>query len=134
MTPGNDPRVAIPPQRRRKLIAAISLVSAVVLLGVAAAAVTGPLFRARTVHVRGEVHLSHADVLRIAGIVGDTNVFTFDAGGAELKLERDPWIAHATVTKDFPSTLVVAIRERVPVAVAEAGGVPRLVAQDGTLL
>ena len=48
----------------------------------------------------------------IAGVTADTNVFTLDAGAAERRLERDPWIAAATVTKDLPSTLVIDVHER----------------------
>ena len=73
-------------------------------------------------------------VLRIAGVTHDTNVFTLDAGAAERRLERDPWIADATVTKDLPSTLVIDLHERIAVAVAESDGVLRLVADDGAFL
>lgn len=118
----------------RRRIAAIAFVAAVVLGATAVALTRSALFHARTIRIHGASHLSRADVLRISGIVSGTNVFTLDAGAAERRLERDPWIVEATIAKDLPSTIVVDVHERVAVAVAEVGGIPRLVADDGVLL
>ena len=127
------PRVPGPHDRVRK-IAAIAFI-AVVLLGAAAVTLTrSPYFAAHRIEVRGTSHVTRSEVLRIAGITPGTNVFTLDAGSAEARLERDPWIAQATVTKDLPSTLVIDVDERVAVAVVETGGALRLVADDGALL
>ncbi len=106
-----------------------------VLLGAAAVTLTrSPFFYARQIEVRGASHVARADILRIAAITPKTNVFTLDADAAEARLERDPWIAGATITKDLPSRLVIDIHERVAVAVVESDGVLRLVANDGALL
>ena len=119
---------------RLRKIGAISFI-ATVLLGAAAVTLTrSPFFYARTIDIRGTSHVARADVLRIATITPKTNVFMLDAQAAEVRIERDPWIAEATITKDLPSGLVIDIRERVVVAVVESGGVLRLVADDGALL
>ena len=68
-----------------------------------------PFFFADTIDVRGTSHVDRAAVLRVAQITPKTNVFTLDAGAAEARLERDPWIAEATITKDLPSALVIDI-------------------------
>jgi cell division protein FtsQ len=128
--------VAMQTDRRDRLrkVAAIVFVT-VVVLGAAAVTLTrSPFFAARTIDVRGASHVPRSEVLRIAAVAHDTNVFTLDAGAAERRLERDPWITEATVTKDLPSTLVIDIHERIAVAVAESDGVLRLVADDGALL
>ncbi len=70
----------------------------------------------------------------MAQIAVGVNVFMLDAGAAERRLEADPWVAEATISKHLPSTLVVDIQERSPVAVIESTGLLRLVAGDGTLL
>jgi cell division protein FtsQ len=131
---GPTPRpVAGRHDRLRKVVAIVFIAS--VLLGAAAVTLTrSPYFYAREIEVRGASHVARADVLRIAAITPETNVFTLDAGAAEARLERDPWIAGATITKDLPSRLIVDIDERVAVAVVEWGGVLRLVADDGALL
>jgi cell division protein FtsQ len=125
-----------PADRRDRLrkVGAIVFIT-VVVLGAATVTVTrSPFFAARTIEVRGAAHVPRSQVLRIAAVTPDTNVFTLDADAAERRLERDPWIAEATVTKDLPSTLVIDIHERIAVAVAESDGVLRLVADDGAFL
>jgi cell division protein FtsQ len=119
---------------RVRKIAAIAFIAAV-LIGAGAVTMTrSPFFDARSIEVRGTSHVARAEVLRIAAITPKTNVFTLDARAAEVRLERDPWIAHATVTKELPSGLRIDIRERVAVAVVQSEGVLRLVANDGALL
>ena len=128
----------VPPpiDRRERLrkVGAIVFVT-VVVLGAATVTLTrSPFFAARTIDVRGASHVSRSQLLRIAGVTPETNVFTLDTAAAERRLERDPWIGGATVTKDLPSTLVIDIDERVAVAVTESNGVLRLVADDGAFL
>ncbi len=127
--PASD-RPVHPPWR----IPAIAFMVVIVLLATGVTLTRTSLFGARTINVHGAAHLSRSDILRIAGIESGTNVFSFDAAAAERRLERDPWIADATIVKDLPSTVSVDIRERVAVAVVESGGILRLVADDGTLL
>jgi cell division protein FtsQ len=115
-------------------IGAIAFISTVLLVAGAVTLTRSPFFYASTIEVEGMSHVARADVLRIAAITPKTNVFTLDAGAAEARLERDPWIAEATITKDLPSRLVIDIHERVAVAVVTSGGVLRLVADDGALL
>ncbi len=122
------------PAHRPWRIPAIAFMVVVVLVAAGVTLTRTSLFAARTINVRGVAHLTRSDILRIAGIEFGTNIFTFDAVAAERRLERDPWIAHATVTKDLPSTVSIDIRERVAVAVVDSGGILRLVADDGMLL
>jgi cell division protein FtsQ len=136
-TAGSTSLADAPPSDRRdrfRKVGAIVFIT-VVVLGAAAVTLTrSPFFAARTIEVRGASHVPRSQVLRIAAVTPDTNVFTLDAGAAERRLESDPWIADATVTKDLPSTLVIDIHERIAVAVAESDGVLRLVADDGAFL
>ena len=134
MAPIDDLHVATPADHRRWRIPTVLFIAVVVLGSVALAATRGPLFHAETIRVRGIHHLSKADVLRLAGVDGSTNVFTLNAAAAERRVEADPWVADATITRDLPTTLDVEVRERAPVAVTRAGGILRLVAGDGTLL
>lgn len=134
MTPRDEPHVATPSARRRWRVPAIVFLVVVVVASAGVAATRGPFFPARTIRVEGARHLSRADVLRIADIDERTNVFTFDAGAAERRLTRNRWIAGATVTKDLPNTIDIAVREHAAVAVMASTGGLRLVAEDGTLL
>ena len=98
-----------------------------VLLGAAAVTLTrSPFFYARRSR-SGERRTSLARTSCASRpITPKTNVFTLDAGAAEARLERDPWIAGATITKDLPSRLVIDIHERVAVAVVESDAIARV--------
>jgi cell division protein FtsQ len=126
--------VADPELRRRLLPWAIAGVTVILLVAAAVGFTYTPYFHASTISVRGETHLSEAAVLRIAGLGPGTNVFHVDRLAAERRLERDPWIRSAAVTRTLPHTLTVAVSERTAVAIVTAGTTAMLVAADGTLL
>lgn len=113
---------------------AIVAITAAVVAATAVGLTRSPFVNARTIRVHGASHLTRSDVLRMAQIAVGVNVFMLDAGAAERRLEADPWVAEATISKRLPSTLVVDIQERSPVAVIESTGLLRLVAGDGTML
>jgi cell division protein FtsQ len=106
------------------------------VLGAAGFALTyTPLFHAKTITVRGEQRLSERRVLKLAGIGPATDVFHLDPGAVERRLERNPWVADAVVTKRLPSTVSVVVTERRPAALTHAAdGRLMYVAGDGTLL
>jgi cell division protein FtsQ len=128
-------RSAVEEERRHRLRPwAVAGAVAVALSAGSVTATYTPLFDARTIHVRGERHLERARVLLLAGVGPDTNLIRLDAARAEERLERDPWVADATISTDLPSTLEVRIAERTPAAVVTRGPERVLVASDGTEL
>jgi hypothetical protein len=70
----------------------------------------------------------------IAGVGQGTRLFWLRGGPIEDRLESDPWIADATVSRSLPSSLRIDIRERYPVAEFRKGRRWFLVASDGTVL
>lgn len=92
------------------------------------------MFHARSVRVGGTTELTRSEVLAASGLSRRTNVLWLDEGSVERRLEAEPWVEDATVWVDFPWTLEIAIRERVPVAVATDGIRRELMAGDGTVL
>ena len=81
------------------------------------------------VEVLGNVHHARAEVLRLADIApGDP--FLWVTRFSLRALERDPWILHTRVTRHWPDTIAVVVRERVPVLSDGAIGW----AMDGTAL
>ena len=91
-----------------------------------------PLFDLRTLSVTGAHHLSQEDVARLAGLRGRTNVLWISTSTVARRLQADPWILEARVSRTLPSTITIAIEERRAVAVLMPAG--QLVAQDGVLL
>jgi cell division protein FtsQ len=107
----------------------------IVLVGLAAVLTFTPIFAAKRVLVSGTHHVRRGAVLRMAGVGLGTNVLHADLGAITRRLEADPWIADAVVTRSLPTTLSILIVERVPVGIApDAGGTLDLVAADGTRL
>jgi cell division protein FtsQ len=132
---GTKPVLRVDEARRRTLRPWAFAGGCLVCVAIAGAGLTSsPLFHAKSIAVEGEKHLTERQVLRIAGIDQDTNVFRLDEGAVRRRLERDPWIANANVSTDLPSSVTISVLERVPVAVAITPDGRVLVAQDGTAL
>jgi cell division protein FtsQ len=116
-------------------VGVISIGAVVLLLATAWALTFTSLFHAKVVTVQGAHKLNSRKIMSLAGVFPGVDVFHLDAGGAVRKLEQDPWIASATVVKRLPSTIVISVVERAPVAlVRDAAGSLSLVAADGVLL
>lgn len=75
-------------------------------------------FRVRHVDVMGLRHESRAAVLAAAGLDAQPPLIDVSAAAIEQRLSRFAWIDAVQVAKQWPSTLVLKVRERVPVAVA----------------
>jgi cell division protein FtsQ len=86
------------------------------------------------VRVVGNAHLASARVIREAGIAPEANVLSVDLEGVEARLERDPWVASATVERSLPGTITIRVDERVAVVAVERAGAFDLIASDGTVL
>lgn len=111
--------------------------SIAVLLGMGAVAVNSPIFHARTIEVSGisrPSELSRRAVVEVAGVSRETNVLWLDTGVAERRLQANPWIAEATVSRELPATVRIDIRERMPVATVRGTGEFVVVAGDGRIL
>jgi cell division protein FtsQ len=106
-----------------------------VMVGLAAWLVANSaLFAARDIRVFGNVRLTAAEVQRLAGISIGDNVLRVGIEEAVGSLERSPWVAQASVERSLPSTLVVRVVERDPVAWLRDREGPVVVAADGTVL
>ncbi len=110
----------------------VGLVAVVAIVGGGWWASNSPLFDLRTLSVTGAHHLSRDDVARLAGLRARTNVLWFSTARVARRLEADPWVLEARVSRRLPSTVSIAIEERRAVAVLMPSN--ELVAQDGVLL
>jgi cell division protein FtsQ len=91
------------------------------------------VFDLRTLRVSGNVHLSSDQVLSVAALSDRTNILWMSDDEIEQRLEGEPWVRSADVSRTLPSTVTISIRERWPVAIAQ-GKPPLLVASDGVML
>lgn len=122
------------PTLHQRRVLSLVFVAAIGVALAAWAVTYTPIFRADHIRVMGAATLGPAAVRELAGIDGSTNVVHVDTDAVAARLTADPWIASATVDRDLPSTLVVRVVERKPVAVVAAMADPTVLASDGTLL
>ena len=91
-----------------------------------------PQLGARTIEVSGNAHVSRDEVLGAAHLALGSNVLAIDLDRASRLMGRLPWVGRATVTRQLPDTLRIAIEERTPAALVAVGGL-YLASADGTL-
>lgn len=120
---------ALAVMRHRVVRALPTLAAAGVVLGIGAAGVLGyrwvttsEQFAARYIVVYGNDRVTAKQVETMLAIRTGTNVFSVDLSALERRLEANPWIAHASVRRELPSTLRVDLTEHVPAAVVALGG------------
>jgi cell division protein FtsQ len=117
-------------RRRRRTVAAIVVTA---ILAAATFVSRSSIFAVGSVTVTGASHLSAAKVINESGVKG-RNVLWLDTGAIERALERDPWISGAVVSRSLPSSITIAIVERVPVAVIKEPADFTVVAADAAVL
>jgi cell division protein FtsQ len=119
-------------RRRRRLVGASV---AVVLAGVVWVALWSPWASVGTVELSGTVRVSRAEVLAVADAeVGRPMLFARTDDVAERIRAEQPLVRAVTVTRQWPSTLRVAVEERRPVAAVPVGAEVRLVDAEGVVV
>jgi len=106
---------------RSSLAAAFGItLAAAVWYGIPAAlswAISHPYFAITKLELDGNRRLSRQDVLEWIGIHEGASVWYSDPSRLQMRLESHPWIAHASVQRDFPRHVAISVRERRPVAI-----------------
>lgn len=85
------------------------------------------------VDVRGSRFLSEGEVRELLGQAVGKNILLLDIRSLRIRLRSSPWVADATVRRALPDLLLVDIRERVPLALAEVEQL-YLMDADGVLI
>jgi cell division protein FtsQ len=116
--------------RRRHVRLAVTA-SVVVALGWALLA--GPLLAVRTVQVDGAATLPADLVREAAGIAVGRPLLRVDVAAAEERVAQLPQVASVEVARGWPSSVVITVVERVPVAIVGEPGRRSLVDAEGVL-
>ena len=109
--------------RRLRFAGRILLAVAVLGAGVTAATgarryvTTSPRFGLRDLRIDGTHRRSKEWVAATAGVSLGQNVVELDLEAARAKLERDPWIERATLSRRLPASLSIEIVEREAAAI-----------------
>jgi cell division protein FtsQ len=104
--------------------AAFFALTVAAILGTAAWALLGSsLLVARSVRVTGAPAAQQPEVLRAAGITAGTPLIRINTAAVARRVEQITQIQSAQVSRDWPDSVVIAVRERTPaLAVASGGG------------
>lgn len=92
---------------------------------------TSPRFAVKEIQLTGATRTTRDDILKLAGISLGDNLFKLKLSAIEARLDKDPWIRQAHVTRGLPTTLHVEIEEREAAAVAVVAGHLLLVTRQG---
>lgn len=92
-------------------------------------------FAVTELDLRGAERLDATHVRTLIGLPegatgADANIFRLGLADAERRLEEDPWIASARVSRQLPNKLIVELTEERPAALVELGGL-YLTTDDG---
>lgn len=119
-------------RRRLHIVVGLGAVAAVVVLAVGS--LYSPLLHVR--HLRIEVNgpIPAASVGRLAGLSGRTLMIEVDPSRSAHRLDSDPWLGGAHVTRSWPGTVSVSVTVRTPIAVVGNAGGWAEVDQTGRVL
>ncbi len=78
--------------------------------------INSSLFAIGTVVVEGNKYMSVEDVHRVANIPERLNIFRLDIDEIKHRLTKDLRVAEVAVTRRYPSTIVISIKESQPLA------------------
>jgi cell division protein FtsQ len=110
------------------------LVAAVLVLGLLGWGLwSGPLLAVRSVQVDGATTLPAALVREAAGIQDGRSLLRIDVDAAREAVAELPQVESVTVTRGWPSRVVITVVERTPLAVVGEAGRRSLVDERGVL-
>lgn len=111
------------------------LIALVVAAGLGYGLLHTKLFALEQIEITGAEHLDRQGVLTAAGIKEREFLIRIDEASAARRIERQPWVADAVVERRWPHRVEIAVRERIPVAIAQVSeGKWALIGDDGIVL
>ena len=91
-------------------------------------------FAIERVTVVGRAHTSDSAIVEALAADYGASLLHFDADAARKRVEELGWVRAAAVSRLWPDTVHVSIRERQPIAIWQASGELRLVDADGAVI
>ncbi len=116
---------------RRRLRVLIAITAVVGTVGIVFLAIHSPFLDVDTVNVTGANHVTTAQVEAAARVHHHDALLLLDTGAIARRVEALPWVEHASVTRELPGTLHIAVTEYKPAAYVHTGNQFVLLAPDG---
>ena len=123
-------------QRRRvRLRIALAVLAVLAVVVGVVSLYRSDTFSVKTVDIVGAKRLSAAKLTELAAMPQDATLLRLPAAQIESRLEANPWISSAEVTRDFPDTVRIRVVERTPAAIVGVNAKTRwLVDRNGVWL
>jgi cell division protein FtsQ len=90
-----------------------------------------PRFMIKTITVEGANKLAPETIAKAGGVAVGMNVFTVDVEQVKRSIEREPYVAEATVVRQLPNTISIKVVERQPAVLVGIGNDLYLATHDG---
>ena len=119
---------------KRRMKPLMKLVLTLLVLGALFLVLNATLLKIRHVRVNGNRTISAAVIAEQAGLNKDMGFFTVDVARARKGVEQNPYLQFVALRKQFPSTVVLFVKERAPCANVQGGGTMYLVDEDAYVL
>jgi len=91
-------------------------------------------FRVRTIDITGLTMLTREEVLYLLGLTEETTLWQLDLPRMGTRLTHHPYIRSVILRREFPQTLRVTVRERIPYLVVSSRDQRMLVDEEGVVL
>ena len=91
-------------------------------------------FGVKAVHVQGASIAGERAIREAAGIEEGEAALGIDLDAARRRVEAVWWVREATVVRLLPDTIVIAVKERTPLAVWQHGGRIGVIDTEGTVI
>ena len=95
-------------QRIKVLTTLILIIGALILL------LSSKLFYIKHIDVNVNSKLSKEEIISISGVTTDINIFALNKLNAKRNLLENSYVQDVTITRDYPNTITIDIKEKVP--------------------
>lgn len=92
------------------------------------------LFAVKRIDVRGNTHLTDTEVKEIGGARTGMSIMRFPRADVRRRLLENTWVKEVRVGRRLPSTIVIELTERVPVAAVDDGNASFLIDESGFVI
>ncbi|WP_079480371.1 cell division protein FtsQ/DivIB [Halobacillus salinus] len=93
-----------------------------------------PLSHVRNINVEGAQHISSEEITKLSGVTTDTNYWQVNAKEIQKQIESHEQINSADVSRQFPSTVEIEVKEAERIGYVMEKGQYRAILEDGTQL
>jgi cell division protein FtsQ len=111
-----------------------ALAALAILVGTVWALLGSTLLVVRSVTVTGIESVPRAEVIHAAGIAPGTPLIRINTAAVARRVEGIAQVQSAQVSRDWPDSVVIAVRERTPVLAAASGGGFALIDRFGVVV